>query len=641
MAKRRDESFFGMHFDFHAGPDQKNIGDYCDYEALEELLEAVKPDYVQCDTKGHPGASSYPTKKGIPAPEMKGDLLKMWREATLKYGVALYAHHSGILDAAAAKAHPEWARGHEDGTPDKSAMSVYGPYCEEFLLPQLLELANDYKLDGAWVDGECWAAAPDYSKWAADEYKMRFSAEPPKHDEPDYYNYLRFNRQGFRDYVDRYVRGLHKFAPDFQVTSNWLYTSFMPEPPEIHVNFLSGDYSPTDSVNAARFEGRCLMNQMEPWDLMSWGFSTGDSGHCVKEYEQLCQEAAAVIMLGGGFQIYNRQLVGTIQKRCIPMWAELAKFCREREELCHNAEAIPQIGVIYSRKAKYHDTIPLFTNGGGYLDELRGTLLCLLDAGFSTETLMTHQALGRELSGYAALVVTDLKIIESDLRAALLDYADKGGTLIICGYDSAQLFLPYLDVDITGGSDKPVSIYLKQDGRSAPLLSPCREIKLGEGAAPLGFFDYSDGNAEGVHIAASSAPYGDGKICGVYYDPGTYLRSKSAAARDFMRSMINSVCAPTVRLVTNEPVEMAVMTKDGQTRINLLNLNGAHDALNTRSFDRVSPVYGVTVELDTAKAPSSVKLLPSGAELKPEYDGKTLRVTIPELHIHEVLCIDS
>ena len=87
MRKRKD-SFFGLHFDFHATRNSVGLGD-CDVELIDKMLSEVKPDFVQCDTKGHPGISSYPTKVGNPAPEMKGDLLRTWRELTKKHDVEI------------------------------------------------------------------------------------------------------------------------------------------------------------------------------------------------------------------------------------------------------------------------------------------------------------------------------------------------------------------------------------------------------------------------------------------------------------------------------------------------------------------------------------------------------------------------
>ena len=267
MAKRRQDSFFGMHFDFHAGRDQTGIGANCDPELIGRMLEAVQPDYVQCDTKGHAGASSYPTRVGNQAKGIDADILRMWREETEKRRIALYAHYSGIWDNLALERHPDWAACGADGEPSKEKTSVFGPYADELLIPQLIEIANVYGLDGAWVDGECWAQIVDYSPTAQRAYEAEFHRKPPKEGEAGYDEYLAFNREGFRRYLTHYITAVKQAAPHFQIASNWLYTSFVPEEKTIPVDFISGDYSPSDSVNTARFEAYCLINQPQPWDL--------------------------------------------------------------------------------------------------------------------------------------------------------------------------------------------------------------------------------------------------------------------------------------------------------------------------------------------------------------------------------------
>ena len=61
--KRRAQSFFGLHFDFHAG-DRAGIGAGLTEAAIDAVLARVRPDYVQCDCKGHWGLASYPTRVG-------------------------------------------------------------------------------------------------------------------------------------------------------------------------------------------------------------------------------------------------------------------------------------------------------------------------------------------------------------------------------------------------------------------------------------------------------------------------------------------------------------------------------------------------------------------------------------------------
>lgn len=131
---------------------------------VRTILRAVAPDYVQIDCKGHPGISSYPTKAGYAAPGIVRDQLAVWRKETRAAGLPLVMHYSGVQDGVALALRPDWAAVGKDGKPDKMATSVFGPYVDELLIPQLIELAVDHKVDGAWVDGEVWGVLWDWSR---------------------------------------------------------------------------------------------------------------------------------------------------------------------------------------------------------------------------------------------------------------------------------------------------------------------------------------------------------------------------------------------------------------------------------------------------------------------------------------------
>ena len=123
---RRDQSFFGIHFDFHAGADCKEVGKNTTPEMIHAIIDMVQPDYIQTDCKGVAGYSSYPTQAGNPAPGIIGDPLRIWRDVTAKRGVALYMHYCGVWDERAIELRPEWAVTKADGTPDKTRNSVFG-----------------------------------------------------------------------------------------------------------------------------------------------------------------------------------------------------------------------------------------------------------------------------------------------------------------------------------------------------------------------------------------------------------------------------------------------------------------------------------------------------------------------------------
>ena len=59
---RRADSFFGLHFDLHPNQNDLQLGRDLTDAMADRLLDAVKPDYVQYDCKGHVGYMGYPPR---------------------------------------------------------------------------------------------------------------------------------------------------------------------------------------------------------------------------------------------------------------------------------------------------------------------------------------------------------------------------------------------------------------------------------------------------------------------------------------------------------------------------------------------------------------------------------------------------
>ena len=219
---------------FMPGPTAIKFGARTTPEMVNLVIDKVHPDYIQIDCKGHPGYSSYPTKVGNQAPGFVGDPLRVWREVTRKRGVALFMHYSGVADDRAVELHPEWAARKRDGSfhGRRGTTSVFGPYVEQLLIPQLRELASQYEVDGVWIDGDCWATQLDYSDAAVQAYRQQTgeATVPENPDDPRWQAWREFNREGFRRYLRRYVDALKSSHPKFQVISNWAFSGHMPEP---------------------------------------------------------------------------------------------------------------------------------------------------------------------------------------------------------------------------------------------------------------------------------------------------------------------------------------------------------------------------------------------------------------------------
>lgn len=233
------------------------------------------------------------------------------------------------------------------------------------MIPELREAASKYELDGAWVDGECWATKPDYIQAALKAYGK---PAPKSSRDPGWNDWLEFQREQFRKYVRHYVDEVHKTNPGFQIASNWLYSTFVPEEPDLPVDFLSGDYLGNASISTARLEARYMGQTGRPWDLMAWGFQQAQSnaiGHVHKPAVQLEQEASVVLAQSGGFQIYYVPTrAGYFEESHVKTMAQVGKFCRSVQAVSQHTETVPQIGVVFSRETLYQTSNKLFGGWG-------------------------------------------------------------------------------------------------------------------------------------------------------------------------------------------------------------------------------------------------------------------------------------
>jgi hypothetical protein len=650
----RAESFLGIHFDFHATADCAEIGAHTTREMIAAIVEQVQPDYIQCDCKGHPGYSSYPTRVGYPAPGVVADALRIWREVTAERGVALYLHYSGVWDTEALKHHPDWARIDENGKRDPDKTSVVGPYVDELLIPQLSELAGDYGMDGVWVDGECWATVRDYSPAMLEAFRQEtgITAVPRQPEDPHFYAFTEFCREAFRRYVRHYVDTLHARYPAFQITSNWAYSSTMPEPVTIDIDYLSGDTNYANSVNAARFEGRCLARQGRPWDLMAWSFwsdRTGQSCSTTKSSIQLKQEAAIILALGGGFQAYfNQRRDGSPPLWLMPLMADVARFCRERQAICHRAEAVPQVALLYAGKAFYRYADTLF--GSWYAPEivpLKGVLQSLLDAQEAVEITMEHHLAGR-MADYPLIVVPEWEYLDPAFIDELRAYVRGGGNLLLLGPRAAALFAPELQVQFMTEVQKGVRRWLAQTGAPAQgselagLMTDVQPVILSSGATPWGkLYDANDPERSAL-MAGSIARYGAGRIAATYFTYGqAYAGGAIYRVRDYIHSLVRELFPkPMVEVEGSHAVDVTVNRLGQRLTVNLVNTAGPHADAEVHSFADIPPVGPLQVTIRCGARPKRVTLQPEGKRLDYAFSEGEIVLTLPRLELHEIIVIE-
>ncbi len=638
---KRADSFFGLHFDFHAGMDCTEIGKNTTREMIERVIEETHPDYIQIDCKGHPGLSSYPTRVGHPAPGFVGDPLRLWRQVTAEHGVALYMHYSGVWDSEAIRQHPEWAVVNADGSRNKNATSFFGPYVNELLIPQLRELAGDYGVDGAWVDGECWASQPDYGDAALKAFREATGIDtvPHRSGEPHYYEFLQFNREAFRKYLRYYIREVKKTHPGMQLCSNWAFTDHMPEAVCAPVDWISGDYSPEDSVNSARLSARYLAHQGKPWDLMAWSFARRGAtrnGSRQKSAPQLQREAAVVLALGGGFQFYHTQRRdGSIREGNLPVMAEVATFCRERQAICHRGAPVPQVALLYSTASHYREINGLFNRD---LSRISGTLQALLESQWVVDVVGEHHLTGR-MQDYPLIVVAECDYLEPVFKKELVEYVQAGGNLLIVGPKAASLFTTELGVSLGAAQREPR--YLACEDRFYATRDVTQTPVLGPEARACGRLYVAENFDSASHPAASVTSLGQGTIAATYFSFSRgYLATRSAEARAFLSDLVGQLFPnPLVEVKGSSCVDVSVNRLDDKLVIHLVNTSGPHWDQENPLFDSIEPVGPLEVAVRGKRGSARVTLEPGAEPVSFEYRAGRIHLTLPSLDIHRAIVI--
>jgi len=588
---RRNQSFFGIHFDFHAGADCNEVGINTTPEMIHTIIDMVHPDYLQTDCKGHAGYSSYPTQVGNPAPGIIGNPLRIWREVTAKRGVGLYMHYSGVWDSRAVELHPEWAVTKADGTLDKNQTSVFGLYSDRLLIPQLKELAGKYGVDGVWVDGECWATIPDYGDRAVRMFKETTGINdvPKSSSDPHWYEWRQFHREGFRKYLRRYAAAVRSEYPDFQICSNWAFTNVMAEPVSVALDFLSGDYSPNNSVNSARFAGRYLVHQGIPWDLMAWSFSYNPHPREQKPADQLKREAAVVLALGGGFQAYftqNRD--GSVRLDELKVMAEVADFARARQPYCHHSMQIPQVALLLSTREYLYNSRNLFSQYAGHS---QGMLQCLLECQYSVD-LVSEETLAHDMSRFPLIVIPEWENLSPVFRVDLMDYVKNGGKLLVIGKETSGQFAELAGIRLSGDG------WVMQPVESGELgLLP---ITVGE--------EYEKSGDESLRAQVASA----------------------------VRALFPN---PLVEVSGSPWVDVSVSQLNGKRLIHLVNTSGDHKEAGI--IKKIDPVGPLQVTIRCEQKPSKITLQPTGEPCDFTYaDGKA-QVRVERLEIYDIMVIES
>lgn len=661
-----DDVYFGLHFDLHPMVSDTALGADTTYAHIRRELEKVKPDFVQYDCKGHGGYAGYPTQVGVPSPGIVRNALTVWRRVTRDMGLPLSVHYSGTWDGVQWERHPDWARRRPDGKrygdpngPEMmpgfapQSMAADSPYDDELLIPQLIEVIDLHDIDGVWVDGECWAAAPDWSETTRRMFTQEtgVTAIPLQPSDPHWADYMAFNRRRFEVHLARYVDALHARKPGFAVCSNWAYTVRMPDEVSAPVNYLSGDFVWAFGLDSAELEAKFMDSRGMPWDLMAWGFTTAGPMNkarwTAKPAEHLKLEGALVAANGGAFWIYDQPLrSGKLVDWHMDTFAEVANFLRARQAICQGTSSASHVALLHSQSHFYANNHPEGTpslyNEGQPVRTLTGALQLLLDNHYHTD-VMNEDALLRRMYDYPVIVIAEQTHLPQALKDALLVWVKQGGKLLLTGSNIVQDFPDVLGV-ITAGDPSFEALFVPADGGTAPVDGPWQLVKL-KGARALASLhrtpDASKRSAIG-HPAATIRQAGRGAIAAVYGALATtYADYRYPRIRSFAGHVLRELTgAMPVEIEAPAHVHGVVRNKPGQQIVHLFNMGSANPLSPVAPIiESITPTGPITCRMQSTKRPQRVTLAPNDAALTWTWSKGVLTVTMDTLHIHAAIVV--
>jgi len=650
-----DEVFFGLHHDLHANATDTALGAGLTHEHLRERLLRIKPDWVQCDCKGHPGYTSWPTQVGSMSPGVVHDTLRIYRDVTRELGIRLGVHYSGVWDSRAIELHPEWAVVDAAGRPDPDVTCPLGGYTVGLMIPQLIEIIDRYDVDGFWIDGENWASKPCWCERCRAEFTRRTGILKVPDDEnaPHWHDWLAFHRDLFVEHVTQYAEAVHRRKPGCLVCSNWMYTIRQPDAVRAPVDYFSGDYDWNWGANRAALEGRLLDGRAhgangKSWDLMAWGFTKagemrGKLPWGMKPALHLCQEVAEVVALGGAVMIYNTpQRTGWLTGWQHEIIAQVGEFCRARRTVCFGSKTVPQAAILHLADHFYRHNSPLF-NYGTAVRGVEGALHALLETHRSTDILTAEGALER-MNTYPLVVVPEQTYLSIDIQKMLEKYAHDGGSVLISGAHLARECAGLVGVSPDGEPIDSVT-YLQVEECAVGLLGPWQPVTPYDGTEvwDCRLEEQEPNKDRTAQPIVTRRAVGKGQIVAVHGPLfETYFLGHSPLLRRYIAELVSRMAIPwLVNMQASPRLEMVLRHKADRLMINLINRGAAETLSSNRVMvEELTPVGLLTLQVRATIPPEAVSLIPSGLPVDWQWANGWLTIQIPQIEIHEVVVID-
>ena len=597
-----------LHPDFHIPGGASGVGERLDGNEYAASLKNLGVDTIAVFAKCHYGFAYYPTKIGTVHPGLAKDLMREVCLGARDHGIETVGYYSVFLDTAAIKKHPDWRllpernKSANDYEPRKyEPVCVNSPYLTELLIPQTLEILNNYPVDAMLFD-----TMTQFQPCYCGACEKKFGGKIPDAGGEKWMDYVNWYHGCYRDFYSRITEAVNERAPRAECLVNWEWSVLYPEAPVRHIKRLIGDLFPSGRVSS--FYSRYWSGTGLPFDYMNGRFMHG-LGDWTSNNDTTLQYAAAGSMAsGGGVYIIDRQLPdGRLEKRSHETIKRVFGFVNERREWVINSKPVPEIAVLVTADHMTGASLSIFPDGEAR--KIRQSVIKaaheILSEGGVHFTFINEENFIKNKDRYRLAILPELQDVSEKLIAELRIFAESGGSiLIIRGGDIFNTELAGLAGASKWGETPNEYVYIphkRKNNIDAPFVARGKNIILkplpgaeiiteyifpltagsdsefGHGFAPPETSVYDDNTIpDKTRAAAVVKKTGHGRV--MYVSArllSSYIEYYTPDIAEYILDKIDYLLPdPIVKIETDAPVEKSLMRQGNDLLIHLVNHGG-------------------------------------------------------------------
>ncbi len=644
------------HPDFHI-PADVDVGEDFDGDALGRRLKECGTDSIAIFGKCHYGHAYYPTKIGTPHPRLKKDILREAVDGCSRHGVAVVVYYSVFLDTCAAVKHPEWRvkssdtganAGFDSGRYTK--VCVNSGYIEELLVPQSLEIVNEYEVDEILYD-----TMTGFQPCYCEKCRALFGRKIPGDDkDPLWPEYVRWYAERFDSFFADTALAVRRVNPKVGVVFNWKWGIREPCTPPENITALCADLWCSGTIASRHcryFAGTDL-----PYHFMTGRFLHGLGDWDSTTPESLLYTASATIANGGGFYIIDRMLPdGTLEERSYDVMRDTFSFIQKRRPWVEGTRHVPETAMLYSYASLVGPAFERFA-----LPEERKMRMQAVEGAsrLLTEharhfTVLSEEALCEKIGEYRCVIVPEQEILAPETVEAIDAYARSGGRVLL----SQPTFAENADLYTYGlagvrceglteleygyvGVEPPFHVrgrFARVVPEDARELYACVEpLDAGDGGKRFGH-GFAPPHRKAEFPAVTVRRLGKGSVA---YIAAPIFRAccnhESPHIAKLVFELLDMLLPePMVRVSTRAQVEMSMVRKGDDLIVHLVNHSG-RERVSGWVFpvtEYIPEIRNIPVAIKIGKRKPKMRFVPEGKDVKYKEKDGYAHLKLPKLEV--------